>query len=359
MPHSSGGSSHSGGSHSGSSRSSRSSSSSRSSGGSGGGSSRRSSSQPFSGSRRYLYYQGSKPYFVYSNYDIRRKNTMPIVEWILLFSLFFMPFMTGTAFGTFKSVNFPKRIDYFENKEFEFVIEDNLGIFKDEAKLRRSMKDFYEETGIVPAVITVSNDTWNKDYKNLEKYAFDVYVNRFPDERHFLIVYSSAIKGDGFDDWFCEGMQGDYTDPVITEKRGKDFNEYLYKRLLQRETYSVDEAIADTFDEFTPVMMKVSVKNGSKFSSFLLITIILFLGSGASLAFAIFKTKVPAKYKHAVPCDLNAVYQGSCNFCGGIYIIGMHHECPHCGAVLPPQNYVQDPQGNVIRIFNNSLPGSK
>lgn len=76
---------------------------------------------------------------------------------------------------------------------------------------------------------------------------------------------------------------------------------FVYAR--ENNIISFDEAIADTFDEFTPVMMKVSVKNGSKFSSFLLITIILFLGSGASLAFAIFKTKVPAKYKHAVPCD--------------------------------------------------------
>ena len=61
--------------------------------------------------------------------------------------------------------------------------------------------------------------------------------------------------------------------------------------------------------------------------------------------------KVPADYKKAVPCELKAVYQLSCNFCGGMYIVGMHTNCPHCGASIPPQNYIQDPQGNIVKIL--------
>lgn len=31
------------------------------------------------------------------------------------------------------------------------------------------------------------------------------------------------------------------------------------------------------------------------------------------------------------------VYQEtSCPYCGGISVYGMHHECPHCGKILPP-----------------------
>ncbi|MBQ2584658.1 MAG: hypothetical protein II568_05725, partial [Erysipelotrichaceae bacterium] len=80
MPHSSGGSSHSGGSHSGSSSSSSSSSRS-SSGGSSGGSASRISSTPFRGSRRFLYYKDSKPNFIYTNYDVRKKSYDHIIIW--------------------------------------------------------------------------------------------------------------------------------------------------------------------------------------------------------------------------------------------------------------------------------------
>jgi hypothetical protein len=61
--------------------------------------------------------------------------------------------------------------------------------------------------------------------------------------------------------------------------------------------------------------------------------------------------KVPDEYKNAIPCNLNAVYQESCNFCGGVYIIGIHTECPHCGGAIPPHHYVKDPQGNIIQIM--------
>lgn len=349
MPHSSGGSSHSGGSHH--SSSSHSSSGSRSGGSGGGGSSRRSSSQPFPGSKRYLYYKDSKPYFVYSNYDVRKKNMSMITTWIIIVIMFFAPFIASTTFCTVDAVNFPEKINYYKGKRVEFVIEDNLGIFEDEKSLKHSMKEFYNETGIVPAVIAVSNETWNSDYSNLEAYAYDVSVDRFPDEAHWLIIYSESIKDNGFNDWYCEGMQGDRTDPVITGPRGDAFTDSLYKRLLQRDKYSVDEAIAETFDEFTPQMMKVSLKNEAQFYVFLFMTVMLLAGSVLSLLWSIHKTKVPEVYKNAKPCDLTAVYQEPCNFCGGIYIIGMHTECPHCGAALPAHHYMKDEQGNVVQIM--------
>lgn len=347
MPHSSGGSSHSGGSH----HSSSSRSSSRSSGSSGGGSSRRSSSKPFEGSKRYLYYKDSKPYFVYSNYDIRKKDMSMIACWIMTFVMFFLPFLAGTVFCTYDAVNFPKKIQYFKNKSVEFIIEDNLGIFENEKDLKRSMKDFYKETGIVPAVITVSNETWNNDYSSLEAYAYDVSVNRFPDEAHWLIIYSESIKDNGFNDWYCEGMQGDRTDPVITGPRGDEFTDSLYKRLLQRDKYSVDEAIAETFDQLTPKMMKVGLKNTLQFYVFLIMTVLLLAGSALTLVWSINKTKVPEIYKDAKPCELTAVYQEPCNFCGGVFIIGMHTECPHCGAAIPAHHYMKDANGNVVQIM--------
>lgn len=351
MPHSAGGSSHSGGSHSGSSSRSH----SHSSGGhSGSSNSSRTSSTPFKGSRRYLYYQDNKPCLIYSNYDIRKMKVMPIVVWIIYFVFLFAPFMAMFSFFAFKQLHVPKKVTYYQNKKVEYVIEDNIDVLENEKALKKSMKEFYEKTGVVPAVITVDNETWNQDYKDLEKYAYDVSVKRFPDEAHWLIIYSTNIKDNGFDDWYCEIMQGDRADAAISAKHGEQFNEALYKRLLQRSDYSVDEALAQTFDEFTPKMMTVSLDNTFSFFGLLFVNAIMAGGAAWTLIDTIRKAKVPAKYKKAVLCDLNAVYQGSCNFCGGAYIIGMHTECPHCGGALPPQSYVQDPQGNVIHIFNSN-----
>lgn len=349
MPHSSGGGSHSGGSHSSSSSSSRSSRSSG--GGSGSSSRRRTSSTPFPGCRRYLYYKDNKPCLVYSNYDIRKSDIGQTIAAFIIFGVMLVPLWIFGLVFMIKAFTFPQRIEYskYRNKTPEFVIEDNLGVFEDEANLKRSMKEFYDTTGVVPAVITVSNDTWNEDYESLEEYAYDVYVDRFPDEVHWLIIYSSAKKDNGFDDWYWEGMQGDKTDPVLIPERTKAFTESLHDRLLQRNKYSVDDAIAITFDEYRPIMMKM-VMNKSRFVPGIVLFVIMSLF--LFMIIALNKpTKVPEDYKKAVPCELKAVYQLTCNYCGGVYIVGMHTSCPHCGAAIPPQNYIQDPQGNIIKIL--------
>ena len=350
MPHSSGGGSHSGGSHSHSSSSHR-SSSRHSGGGSSSSSRRRTSSTPFPGCRRYLYYRDNKPCLVYSNYDVRKPEMGSFIVSIIICVFMFLPMAIASLFVIAKAFTVPNRIEYskYKNKTPEFVIEDNLGVLEDEANLERAMKDFYDETGVIPAVITISNDTWKEDYNSLEAYAYDVSLNRFPDEYHWLIVYSSAEKDNGFDDWHWEGMQGNYTDPILTPERTDDFTESLQVRLTQRSKYSVDDAIAATLDEYRPVMMKMVVNKSRLLGGILLIAMsILFI---VPTLLTNKPKKVPDYYKNAVPCELKEVYQLSCNFCGGMYVVGMHNSCPHCGASIPPQNYIQDPQGNIVKIL--------
>ena len=349
MPHSSGGGSHSGGSHS----SGGSSYSSHSSGGgssSGSHSNRRTSSTPFPGSKMYLYYQDRQPRFIYSNYDIRKREISGIIASLFVLVILFVPIFVMCIAGMVLSFKKPEKISYYNNKKPDIIIEDNLGIFEDEKSLKRAMKDFFDETGIVPAVITVRNEDWNQDYTSLERYAYHVYVDRFPDEAHWLIVYSEEIKPDGFNDWYWEGMQGDRTDPVLTEERANKFTESLHKRLLQREKYSVDEAIAATFQEYTPQMMNIIMNKTLFFSS--LVTLLIFGGILAySQATSGVKTKVPEQYKKAQLVNLTAVYQEACNYCGGVYIVGMHTECPHCGAALPAHHYTKDANGNIVQIM--------
>ena len=353
MPHSSGGGSHSGGSHSGGSHSSH--SSHRSGGGSsGGGSSRRTSTVPFSGSRRFLYYSDNKPHFVYANYDVRKPDPWPLISGIVMFVLFIGPMVVLSLVLMGKSIIIPKRINYGsdDNKHPKFVVEDNLGIFEDKKKLKGAMEDFYDDTGIIPAVITVSNEDWNEDYASLERYTYDQYVTRFPEthEVHWLIVYSESTKDNGFEDWYWEGMQGDDTDSILTNRQTAAFTESLHKRLSQRSKYSVDDAIGITLDEYRVKVMQPWVDTPRFVAGLFMF---LMFGGIAWFMFGVaYKPrKVPEQYKNAKPCDLTVVYQEPCTFCGGIYIIDMHTTCPHCGAALPAHHYIKDANGNVVELL--------
>lgn len=349
MPHSSGGGSHSGGSHSGGSHSSHSSHHSGG-GSSGSSSSRRSSAQPFRGSRRYLYYSNKRPCFVYANYDVHKPDMSPLVSGLIIFFMILLPCAIGGLMLVAASVTYPKRLEKSKDRTPDIVIEDNIGVFEDKKKLKESLKDFYAETGIIPAVITVSNEEWKTEYSSLERYAYAQYVSRFKDEYHWLIVYSETINDDGFNDWYWEGMQGDDTDIILTEKRADEFTQSLQKRLLLREKYSVDDAIAVTFDEYRPKMMKPYM-DGLEFG-FGMFLFLLF--SGVSVYnFAVLSKpgKVPEMYKEAKLCKLTKVYQEPCSYCGGVYIIGMHTTCPHCGAALPEHHYIKDEQGNVVELM--------
>ena len=351
MPHSGGGGSHSGGSHSSSHSSSRSHSSSSRGGSSG--SSRRTSYTPFPGAKRFLYYKDRTPHFVYANYDIRKKNVVSMVLGIIIFSAFMLPALFALIYGLKQSINVPKKLTYFEDRDKrpEYLIEDDLDVIEDEKALKKSMKNFYETTGVVPAVITVENSEWKADYSNMEQYAYDQYVNRFHSaEVYVLIVYSSETKDDGFDDWHYEIMLGDDTEHIFTDKRTREFNEALNKRFLERSKYSVDDAIAKTLDEYRPKVMKTSYD----FTSMVIWVVVFFIFAACGAPFLIVglkPEKIPEEYKTAQLCNLNVVYQEACNYCGGVYIIGMHTSCPYCGAPVTPHDYVRDANGNVVQLI--------
>lgn len=272
---------------------------------------------------------------------------------IIVFSAFMIPALFALIYGTKQSVNVPKKLTYFEDRDKrpEYVIEDDLDVLEDEKALKKSMKEFYETTGIVPAVITVENSEWKADYSNMEQYAYDQYVNRFHSaEVYVLIVYSSETKDDGFDDWNYEIMLGDDTEHIFTDKRTREFNEALNKRFLERSKYSVDDAIAKTLDEYRPKVMKTSFNP----VSIIIWVIVFFVFAACGVPFLIVglkPEKIPEEYKTAQPCDLTVVYQEACNYCGGVYIIGMHTSCPYCGAAITPHQYVKDEQGNVVQLI--------
>ena len=327
MPHSSGGGSHGGGSHGGSHHSSH--SSGRSRGGSG--SSQRTSSTAFAGATRYVYYRNKRPYFVYSNYDIRKKNTASTVITIIFLAIMALPILGVGIAGAVVSFETPKKVYPPSNKSI--VIEDELGVIDNEDDLIDTLEDFRGETGIVPAVVTISEEKWNQSYPTLEDYAYDKYLELFKDEKHWLIVYSSEVEDDGFDDWKWEGMQGNDTDNILTVKKVERFNEDLHKMLLQRSKYSVGEAIEKAFDSLNSYVMNKTWNKPVFFASVGVSGFFLFF-----LVWLGISTIKPVKtsyYHKAIVCDETLVDQEKCEYCGGVYVVGLHKACPHCAAPLP------------------------
>ncbi|MGN0611434.1 MAG: hypothetical protein ACI4JI_06575 [Ruminiclostridium sp.] len=332
MPHSSGGGSHGGGSHS------SSGGSHHSSGGSGGGSKIRTSTTYFPGARRFVYYRNGQPNYVYSNTDLSK----PPSKLRFVFLIFYIPFIFAVIMMLSQAFQVPSKlsVDY----DPTIVIEDNIGAVSDESALREAMKDFYNETGITPALITDSNSAWKGKYSSLENYAYDLYVNRFYDEKHWLIVFTTDEGADGFNNWYWEGMQGNDTDNIITSSIANSFTSDVQTRLLRNDG-DAGKAVTEGFEALTPTVMNARFDGETlMFAIFILVFICI------HAFFMVFFRPNANKYKGAkeVPLDIapaqpanNTVTykQASCTYCGGTYTVGSCNACPHCGAPIKPEEY--------------------
>ena len=264
--------------------------------------------------------------------------------------LFYLPFILFTFSMFAEAYHHPHKLP--QNYDYKIVVEDKANVLGNTAELRNSLVAFYNRTGISPAVITVENSDWQGNYSDLENYAYDLYVNHFADESHWLIVYSTPdvySSSDGFEDWYWEGMQGNDTDSIITSSVAYDFTNDLHKRLLVEGT-KVNDAITDSFNALTPTVMKFRF-DGETFG----IGIFMLLFVCIHAFFMVFFRPNANKYKGAKEVPLDGYYappqqtapqpqsvvmkQASCEYCGGVYTIGSCSACPHCGAPIQPQDY--------------------
>lgn len=171
MPHSGGGGSSGGGFHSGSS-----------------GSSNHVSSHYFPGARRYRkYYTDGRPdEYVYAN----SKPSKTSLSSLIVITVMGLIFILAAGFAVYSDKPrflVPKYSD-------DPAIHDLIGAIEDRKELLELMKTYNKTTGICPVIYTVFDEEWNRDYENLEKYAYDKYVSNFSDEQHYLIVYSVPVK---------------------------------------------------------------------------------------------------------------------------------------------------------------------
>lgn len=320
MPHSSGGGhgGHHGGSHH---------SGSHHSGG--GGSSRRLGRQYFPGSRRYVRYVKGRPEYFYANFDPTAKPNPRR----FLIGIFYVPFIFAIFMMCRGSFQQPSRITGYSDTTI--VIFDDADYFTDaeEEKLMTSLEAFQNKTGITPVIHTVEYEVWSdsehNSYQasNLEDYAFKFYVETFPDESHWLIVYSErGVKTDADWHYYFEGMQGNDTDPVLTTAVTNRFNAHLTNE-LQGNYLGAAGSIADSFDYITPDIMKRNIDFGPVFSAIFVSAFIIFHFCGMTGLIGGRKY-----YKNAVACSEDAA-EMTCEYCGGVYVFG-HAVCPHCGAII-------------------------
>ena len=211
MPHSAGGGSHGGGSH----------------GGHGSGS--RLSHSYFSGARRYRRHN---PYTGFDDYVYSDSKPQKTGIGVVLIVALFGALMIGASMASIFDA-FPKKLTV--NYPDKPAIYDNIDVIEEEAALQASIDEYYELTGICTDIYTVYPDTWS-GWGNLEQYAFDWYVGNFTDERHLVIVISynasdaeRLSQGERFaaESFAWEAIQGDDTDPIITETMFKKFREYV------------------------------------------------------------------------------------------------------------------------------------
>lgn len=319
MPHSSGGGSHGGGSHH---------SSSHHSSGSGG-SRTRVQRTPFAGARRYVIYRNNAAEYIYSDHDLHSNSK---ARYLIL--LFYIPFIIAIFSMLAGVISHPKKlkVDYTPS----IMIDDYADVIpiEDQTKLMDSMMHFYQETGISPYVLTVNHDQWMPYYDNLELFAYDRYVNLFEDEKHWLIVYSEPeYEDEYFLDWYFEGMQGDDTDPIITQRIANAFTDDLQEKLTDRTHYSVGQAIASVFDTYAVKAMETNVEFDQLVPAG---AMALFIG--VHMFFMVFYNP-DKKYANAVECKGEMVQEANCDYCGGVYVIGTVTSCPHCNGAIRAHSY--------------------
>lgn len=316
MPHSSGGGFHGGGFHSGGGFHGSSSS---------GGGGTRYSNRPFAGANRYYYYRGRRLRYVYADGPYNKDGSgFALVLTILSFLIIFI----GLLVPGIKDFN-NEKID--SKSDIGIVIEDNANILEDTDELYKVFEDFYDETGIIPALLTVKHSEW-KHVKvgntsgTLSRYAYSAYTKRFKDEYHWLIVYS--VDDEGAEGFAWEGMQGNYTDPVLTKGAADAFGRRLHKNFESGE-YSVEGSLVEAFEYLTPrilrgfwdfdiigpalVVVAVSV-----------VTVLILVG-------VMSKNKRFKNAKKWEPWYKEAV----CEECGRPVVKGAMSECPFCGAYVP------------------------
>ena len=320
MAHSSGGGSSGGGSHGGSG------------GGHGGSANSKFGSSYYPGSHRYVYYVGGRPRYYFSDEPYttktaRQQRSATILSGIMTGGgafLFFI-FCLLASFHIFEKVD--------TNYDTTVVIEDSAGVLtgEDEEELRNSFDSFLELTGVTPAFVSVEEADWKGDYSTLEVYALKTYYNLFPDEKHWLFVYSD---GGNRETWGWEGIIGDDCESAITEEAEEELTEKVQQNLWASSRYSVGGALAAALDSLSQTVTKTTFDSEMGFMLLMLLGVTVFGVYQVIKGLKMDPDNDPKIQSSRCTTDSDKPAEDTCEYCGGVYVHGIHYNCPHCGAPI-------------------------
>lgn len=314
MPHSSGGGSSHGGSH-GSSRSKA---------------NMRYGSRFYRGANRFVYYRNGAPQYYFSEkpYTLataKKEKIRTIISNIIM-AFFSMVFVASGI------ISLPKKVEL--NYNTEIVINDSARLLSDteNADMEKAFRSFQDKTGVTPAFYTINIKELKTKGVSLHKYAYDLYISTFADEKHWLVVY---CKDNVEQSWSWEGMIGDDCGSIITTDLENEFTKQM-QRNLQNDSKLLSASVIDTFDQIGDKAGKVSGKK--------IPTLLIAFGGGGLFLFTAVKIIINTIKKkpeddpriNSVQCPTAEAEPATakCEYCEGTFVVGVHTTCPHCGAPI-------------------------
>ncbi len=251
MPHSSGGGFGGGGGHSGGFHSS---------GGSGGSHGPRFSTRPFSGARKYSYINRYGAVCVFYSVSRPTQKQKPIASIVpLIFALIIVLIVGAVVIANFIPSKLSSRKCNFTGEFYA----DNAGIVTDVDALNESFDSFYEKTGVQPYLYTLNSSAFPSQYGDinkysLEDYAYDLYLDLFNDEGHWLIVF---VKYDSSPYYGWIDMAGDDTDSIITSSFFNKFQQSMQTNLnaQAKSSFNYEKAIIISMDNATQNALNYNV----------------------------------------------------------------------------------------------------
>ena len=357
MPHSSGGGSHSGGSHGG--------------GGSGGGGSRSSrrrrgyanddsiSLKPylqnspvyFPGAYRYARYHDGDMEYIYSSDS--NLNQSGHSKTSLLWLLIYVPFIIMGIFLMSESIHLPKKMESSYSQNVEVIDKTHRVSDQEQSLVEQGASNLFKSTGVPICIVFDNNSSWKPYYRRLENYAYDLYINKYDDEDHWLIVYTDdgvdRQDVNEFSDWYFEGMQGNNTDKYLPEYLTTRFNRNLNRALTDKKNttgYAFYYALSNMADNASKVAINFKMLPMAVFVNiFIIIHFVLVL-----TCILHNNRNQHNEYNEYVFCgndteEIAKTKEVRCPHCGGMYYKGTVISCPHCGA---PLDYINESTYNGI-----------
>ncbi len=207
------------------------------------------STRPFAGATRYSYINRHGVICVF--YSMGKPKRMNSTASLIVTGVIILIGLIIAGF-TIRSI-IPKKIPAYLCDKTEINYIDNAGIVDKDA-IDTAFNNFYEQTGIQPFLYTLKAEDFPSKYSSitkdtLEDYAYNLYLSKFKDEGHWLLVFVDFGDKSPYFGWV--DMAGDNTRNIISDSFFKKFQNDMQVKLntqskLDSPAYS--KAIAESVD---------------------------------------------------------------------------------------------------------------